>query len=195
MNLLPSTGIDIDAEIVDVNQSVHKTGKAKGLLRIEISVTPPQLIKAISAYSSHYGVLLNPNSYSNLPKKKSARVRITLIFGEDEYQAQLKTPESVLKQLTSRKPLRTGNRGPWIPSGPVMDRYGNDVKLAGALKKAGFPLSHWTLTQKAMSTTLSKPKTVTLLTVKFLIKGKTWTLLSPSGLTQSGGPPTPKPYR
>lgn len=179
MNLLPSTGINIDAEIVDPNQWVYKMGRAQGLLRLEISIEETELGKVISAYPSHYGTLLNLSSHSGLLRKKSACVPITLIFGQEQYWARLKKPE--------KRP------GAWIPAGPVTDKHGPDVKLTGALVKAGFPVLSWTHQVRALN--LPKPQARPLQPVKFLVQGKTWTLLSQLGLTQSGGPPTPKPYR
>jgi hypothetical protein len=174
----PDEGIIIDAWIVDPNQDV-----TKGHLRLEISTTVTELRKVVSAYPSHYGALLNPNSYSNLPKKKSAFVPITLVFEQgDIYQAQFKVPPSRVGDLNSGKPLKTDRYGynpqipnPWIPSGPVTDKYGNDVKLTGALVKAGFPVISWT--KQATSINLPKPQARVLQRVNFLVEGGRWTLL------------------
>ena len=178
MSLLPSPGIVIDAVIVDVNQSVHKTGIARGLLRIEIGVAPLELHRVILAYSSHYGVLLNPDSYGKLSGRQSAYVPITLMFTEDEYQASLATPISALTQLISGNPLGGSNREPWVPAGPVVDQRGSDVKLAWALNNARFPVTQWT--RQALSLSLPKRRPRPIQSVQFLIQGQMWTLVPPS---------------
>jgi len=179
MSLLPNQGITIDAVFVDVNQSVYQTGIASGLLRIEISVTPLELRRMILAYRNQYGVLLNPGSYGRVPHRQSAYLGITLVFGKDEYKASLAVPRSALPQLTPGSPLRRSNREPWIPAGPVIDQHGSDVKLAGVLNRARFPVMQWT--RQALSLNLPTERARLIQPVKFLIRGGIWTLVFPPG--------------
>jgi len=170
-------GIIIDADIVDPSQCVLKKGRARGLLRLEISITNLEVGKLTSAYPSYYGILLSPRSYSGLPRKNSATVPLTLVFGHEEYQANLKKPEK--------------RKGAWIPNGPVYDKSGSDVKLAGALCHAGFPVKHWTSTQTTLR--LPKPKPIRVQPVKFAVTDGTWRHLQLGGLPPYGGALSPKP--
>lgn len=173
MNLLPGTGITIDAEIVDPSQWVYRmVGAARGLLRLEISTTVAETRKILVAYPANYNMLSKPEP-----------APITLVFGAEEYEAKLNMPPTRVGTLISGKPLKTAYLEPWISAGPVTDKHGSDVKLAGALVKAEFPVNQWT--DKAMSNTLPKPKACPLLTVKFRVEGKRWHLLS-SASAQSG---------
>jgi len=178
MNLEPANGVIISVVINDMKQDIYKKGYAANLLIVDMGIDKGELNKLLSStYRSCYTKLL---SYGKYPRKKSGCVPIMLAFGQaQQYKAKLhkhqKSPRA------------------WISAGPVKDKHGNDVKLAGALDEAGFPIRHWTLTQIAVRTTLPKPKLVPLLTVKFLVKGQTWTLLSASRLTQSSGLPNTNP--
>jgi hypothetical protein len=175
MSLLPSSGVAIDAVIVDVNQSVYKKGTAKGLLRIEIGVEPSELHKVIKAYPGYYGVLLNPSSYGMSRGRQSAYLPITIVFREDKYEAWLATPKSVLKQLISGKFITRSYITPWVPASPVKDQHGSDVKLVEAFKGAGFPVMQWTHPPPP-----PKKSARPIQPVKFLVQDRMWTLLSRS---------------
>lgn len=176
---LSSSGINIDAVIGDPRQDVYKDGRAKGLIRLEIWIDDTEIGNLISAYPNYYARLLHQSSYSRLPKKNSAWVPITLVFGQHQYEAVLKKPEK--------------RAGAWIPAGPVRDKHHSDIKLTGAIVKAGFPVPSWTSQIPTLS--LPKPRSRPLQSVKFLVQGKVWTLVSPGGLTYSDMPPNPEPHR
>jgi hypothetical protein len=176
MGLKSATGVIISADINDLNQTPYKKGYAANLLIVDMGIDKGELSKLLSAYRSHYTKLF---SYGKYPRKKSGYVPITIVFGQHKYQVNLKKPQK--------------REGAWIPSGPVYDVHGHDVKLAGALNTAGFRVKSWT--HQARTLSLPNPQSRLLQQVKFLVQGMTWTLLSHSGSTHSGVPPTPKAHR
>jgi hypothetical protein len=178
MSLLPSSGVAIDAVIVDVNQSVYKRGTAKGLLRIEIGVEPSELHKVIKAYPGHYGVLLNSSSYGTSRGRRSAYLPITIVFGKNKYQAKLASPKCALRQLISGSSIGGCYIAPWVPASPVKDQHSSNVKLVEAFRHAGFPVTQWTV--QALSLTLPKKRARPIQPVKFRVQDRIWTLLSPS---------------
>lgn len=174
MVLNSASGIVINAEINDMNQTPYRKGYAAKLLIIDVGIEGTELSKILSAYPSHYTGLFRP---AKSRRKKSGEVPITLILKQGHYQALLNKPPKRL--------------GAWISAGPVYSIQRHDVKLAGALAKAGFPVMAWT--HQACTLNLRKPQSRPLERVRFLVQGETWTLLSQSGLTQYGGSRTPKP--
>jgi hypothetical protein len=89
-------------------------------------------------------------------------VPIMLRFRQQEYSAQLKKPKE-----------RTGA---WIPAGPVIDQHRRDVKLAGALANAGFPVQSWT--DQIPTLNLRKPRPRELDPLRFVVQGEVWDCLS-----------------
>lgn len=168
MNII--AGIIINADIVDPSQYVLKNGAAKGLLRLEMSIDDVALQKIMLAFPSYYGTQKSSLSYSGLSRKNSASVDITLVLGLYEYEAILKIPE---KQTKS-----------WIPNGPVYDNTGNDIKLAGALCQAGFPVRQWTFLQTSQR--LTKHKQMIIQSVQFEVMVGVWKYHQPSSLTLNG---------
>lgn len=175
MNVSPSTGIVIDAQIVAPNKEVLKRGRSAGLIRLEISTTVAEVRRLVSAYATHYGPFLNPNSYGDLRGERSASVPITLELREHEYRAQLKMPRSRFPDLLSHGPLKEGYLEPWIPCKPVINNSNCDVKLSAALFQAGFPVPSWT--GQVQSLNLPKVRSCILQPVKFHVQDKTWKLL------------------
>jgi hypothetical protein len=164
MSLFRGTGIIIDAKIVDPSGHIYQTGKAREFLRIEISIDDEALASLRSAYPNHYGTLFLPSSFGNKPMKKSACVSITLRFGQQEYEAQLKKPKE--------------REGAWIPAGPVIGKGGFDVKLAGGLANAGFPVQFWTKQLPPPPNPPHTPLPRELYSLRFMVQGKVWDYLS-----------------
>jgi hypothetical protein len=179
------TGLIVEAQIVAPGRQLLRNGPSAGLIRLEISTTVGEVKKLISTYPSHYGLFLNPNSYGNAPRRKSASVTIALQLQQHQYQAQLKVPKSRLPDLRRNAPPKTAYLNPWIPCGPVINSRRLDVKLSGALRNAGFNVLSWT----SLVTSLRGPvRTTPLGPVKFVVKGRVWTLLTYP--THPHGPPT-----
>lgn len=163
------TGVVITASVTDMNQTLYQKDYAAGLLILDTGIEEPDLGKILSAYGSHYTGLF---SYRKYPRKKSGKVPITLMLKGQRYQATLNKPQQ--------------RKGAWISAGPVYDSKGHDVKLAGALANAGFPVRDWT---QQVLPPLATRRARTLAQVKFLVEGTTWELMS------SPSPPPPSSGR
>jgi hypothetical protein len=159
MNLKSAPGIVVNADINDMNQTPYKKGYVANLLIIDMGIDKTELSKILSAYPSHYTGLSRPPKSGS---KKSGQVPIILTLKTQHYRAILNKP-----------PKRAGA---WISAGPVYDMHGRDVKLAGCLNKANFPVKPWT--RHALTLNLPRRPVRRLQQVKFMVQETAWTLLS-----------------
>ena len=154
MSIGSTMGVIINAGIVYQNGHLYRKGFAADLIILDMGIEQRELSKILSAYRSHYAGLFR---YGTSPRQKSGHVPIRLILNQEHYQTELK------------KGPKSG--GAWIPSGPVIDKNGRDVKLAGALNKAGLRVKYWT--HLAITGNLP-PRSRPLQQVEFLVQGTTW---------------------
>ena len=159
MNGGPARGIIIKAGIAYQDKGkCYTKGFAVNLIMLEMGIEPAEIRRILTAWSSHYSGL---SRYGKSGKRTAGQVPIYLVLNGERYRTMLK------------KGQRSG--GAWIPSGPLIDGNGRDVKLAWALRRAGLDVDHWTSLCNAHQL---PPRYPPLQSIEFAVKETTWTFPS-----------------
>lgn len=172
MNGGSSGGIIIKAGITYQDEGkCYTKGFAVNLIILDMGIEPAELRRILSAWPNHYDGL---SRYGTSGRRTAGQVPINLVLNGQHYHTMLK------------KGRRSG--GAWIPSGPLTDQNGRDVKLAGALRRAGLNVQHWTNLCIAHKL---PPRYPPLQQVEFVVHETTWTFPPHGCLTQRSNSPNP----
>jgi len=134
----------------------YAKGVAVNLVILDMGIEARELRRILSAWPNHYAGLLH---YATSRRRTAGQVYINLVLKGQHYRTVLK------KGRTSG--------GAWIPSGPLIDQNGRDVKLAWALRKSGLSVQNWTDLSVAHRL---PPRYPPLQQVEFEVHQTTWTL-------------------